>query len=64
MHEQPTPAQTLQRPVIIISDGVVSVNFPSALMLDDARMAALGRRWLLSIRGDVRIAEDGSVLPG
>ena len=52
------------RPIIMISNGAISAAFPSALMQDDAKMAALGRRWLLSIRGDVRIAEDGSILPG
>ena len=48
----------------MIGDSVISAVFPSALMQDNARMAALGRRWLLSIWGDVRIAEDGSVLLG
>ena len=62
MYKQPIPTQTLWRPIIMISYSTVSAVFPSALMQDDARMVALGHQWLLSIRGDVRIAEDGSVL--
>ena len=48
----------------MINDCAISGFFLSAFMQDNARMAALGRQWLLSIRGDVMIAEDGSVLPG
>ena len=54
----------LWHPVIMISDSIISVIFPSDLMQDDARMAALGCRWLLGIQGEVSIAGDGSVLPG
>ena len=64
MHKQPIPAQTPRWPIIIISDSAISVVLSLALMQDDARMAALGCQWLLSVRGDVKIAEDGTVLPG
>ena len=64
MHKQLIPAQTPRRPIIMISDSAVSAVFLSALMQDDVKMAALGCRWLLSIQGDVRITEDGSIFPG
>ena len=64
MHKQSIPAQTLWCPIIASSDCTVSVVCLPALMQDDEKMAALGRRWLFSIRGDVRVAEDRRILPG
>ena len=64
MHNHSIPAQTLWCLIVTISDRDISIFSLSALMQDNARIAALGCRCLLSIRGDVRIAEDGIILPG
>ena len=64
MHKQHIPAQTLWHLITVIGDSAISAVFSSTLMQDNARMAALGRRWLLSVWGGMRIAEDGTVLPG